>query len=298
MMRSLRNARFRRSTLAAALAASVLGSVAAAPSPKPPPKSAPKKPAPPAVSKYRQHILQMLKVSAPGDEYFGRLKMSYLGIDNTFRDESVRAGAYTTDSRIVSQVNFAEEALRQWYNRYPHDPQLPRSFFLAYAMYRKIWTQPGQNEAWVYLHLIEERWPSSYFGKLVKKDQTGFTEHYFMDPSPCPATEAPSSTPSPGGRRSRPTPTPSPTPTPTPPPPTPTPAPGQPAIDILPVPCYTPAPPTPSPTPSVVPSATPTIQASGSPHPFPSGALTPTPRISSTPSPAPTKSPQKYKKNQ
>jgi len=102
------------SVLAAAVAACILGSVAAAPASKPPSKPAPKKPNPPAVSKFRRHQLEMLKVSAPGDEYFGQLKMSYLGIENTFHDESIRAGAYTTDSRIISQVDFAEDALRQW----------------------------------------------------------------------------------------------------------------------------------------------------------------------------------------
>ena len=230
----------------------------------------------------------MMRVSAPGDEYFGRLKLSYLGIDNTFRDESIRAGAYTTDSHIISQVNFAEDALRDWYKRYPKDPQLPRSYFLAYAMYKKIWTQPGQTEAWTYLHIIRQRWPSSYFGKLVLKDMTGFVEHYFMEPQPCPS-EAPTQSPLPGGRRPPPSPTPFVTPVPSP---TPTPAPGQPAVEILPVPCYTPIPtPSPTPVPTIGPTVAPTAipsglpAATGSPVPLPTGLLTP------TPSPAPTRTP-------
>ena len=228
----------------------------------------------------------MLRVSAPGDEYFGRLKMSYLGIDNTFRDESIRAGAYTTDSHIISQVDFAEEALRDWANRYPKDPQLARSYFLAYAMYRKIWTQPGQNRAWQYLHIIEQKFPTSYFGKLIKKDLVGFTEHYFMEPQPCPSP-VPTDSAAPG-RRGAPTPSPTPVPTPVPTV-TPSPGPGQPVLDILPVPCYTPIPPTPSPTPvpSIVPSAVPTARPSGAPSPLPTGLLTPTPM------PAPTRSPQR-----
>lgn len=271
------------SFLAAAAAACVLGSVAAAPTSKPPAKPAPKGPKAPAVSKFRQHQLDMMKVSAPGDEYFGRLKLSYLGIDNTFRDESIRAGAYTTDSHIISQVDFAEDALRGWANRYPKDPQLARSYFLAYAMYRKIWTQPGQTKAWQYLHIIEQRFPSSYFGKLVKKDLIGFTEHYFMEPQPCPSPEP---TLSPGARRPPPTPSPTPSPVPTP---TASPAPGQPAVEVLPVPCYTPIPPTPSPTP------VPTIAPSALPTALPSGLLTPTPlpstHPSATPSPLPTRTP-------
>jgi hypothetical protein len=290
----------------------VLGSVAAAPTSKPPAKPAPSGPKPPAVSKFRQHQLDMMKVSAPGDEYFGRLKLSYLGINNTFRDESIRAGAYTTDSHIISQVDFAEDALRGWANHYPKDPQLARSYFMAYTMYRKIWTEPGQTKAWQYLHIIEQRFPSSYFGKLIKKDLVGFTEHYFMEPQPCPSVE-PSQSPLPGGRRPPPTPSPTPSPVPTV---TPSPAPGQPAVEVLPVPCYTPIPPTPSPTPvpTIGPSALPTAlpsgmpTAHGSPVPLPSGLLTPTPlpslrpsltpsplpaRTPSAPSPAPTRSPKR-----
>ena len=243
----------------------------------------------------------MMKVSAPGDEYFGRLKLSYLGINNTFRDESIRAGAYTTDSHIISQVDFAEDALRVWANHYPKDPQLARSYFMAYTMYRKIWTEPGQTKAWQYLHIIEQRFPSSYFGKLVKKDLIGFTEHYFMEPQPCPSVE-PSQSPLPGGRRPPPTPSPTPSPVPTV---TPSPVPGQPAVEVLPVPCYTPIPPTPSPTPvpTIGPSALPTALPSGvpashgspAPVPLPSGLLTPTPlpsvRPSLTPSPLPTRTP-------
>ncbi len=279
-----------RSIMAAVTAACVLGSVAAAPTSKPPSKPAPRRPKPPAVSRFRQHQLDMMRVSAPGDEYFGRLKLSYLGVDNTFRDESIRAGAYTTDSHIISQVNFAEDALRDWYNRYPKDPQLPRSYFLAYAMYRKIWTQPGQVKAWQYLHIIAARWPGSYFGKLVKKDMVGFVEHYFLEPAPCPS-EAPAESPAPGGRR-RAAPTPSPTPTPVPSP-TPTVGPGQPSVEQLPVPCYTPVPPTPSPAP--IPSIAPTIVPTTAPSALPTGLLTPTPlpstHPSTTPSPVPTRTP-------
>ncbi len=237
----------------------------------------------------------MMRVSAPGDEYFGRLKLSYLGVDNTFRDESIRAGAYTTDSHIISQVNFAEDALRDWYNRYPKDPQLPRSYFLAYAMYRKIWTQPGQVKAWQYLHIIAARWPGSYFGKLVKKDMVGFVEHYFLEPAPCPSA-APTQSPSPGRRWSAPTPSPTPPPTPIPSP-TPTAAPGQPSVELLPVPCYTPIPPTPSPTPipSIAPTALPSALPTGllTPTPLPSARVSPSP----LPSPLPTRTPLVVRKH-
>ena len=42
--------------------------------------------------------------SAPGDEYFGRMKISYLGIDNTYKDGAISAGAYTTDPQAYRET--------------------------------------------------------------------------------------------------------------------------------------------------------------------------------------------------
>lgn len=262
------------SVTAAAFAALTVGSIALAGAPvsKKPAGShtdahgTSKKKDPP-ISKWQQHVDQMLKVSAPGDEYFGHMKMSYLGINNTFRDDLIRAGAYTTDPRMVGQIHWADDALLSWAKKYPNDPQLARSYFLAFLMYRKIWIQEYQQKAWDYAHIVLKKWPDSYFGKTLKKDLAiGFTEHYFATPVAC--ADLPSGSPSPNAKSTA-SPVPSPSPT-----LTPTPAPGQPKTDVLPVPCTTPSP---------------------TPTPIPTGSLTPAPSSpptsSSTPTPTPTPSP-------
>ena len=208
------------------------------------------------------------------------MKLSYLGINNTFRDEAVRSGAYTTDPGIISRVEFADEALRAWSSKYPGDPQLPRSYFLGIQVMRKIYTQPMQDRAWQVMQSLVNDFPSSYFGKVMKKSlSVGFTEHYFAVPLPCP-TPAPTLPP-----RARPTPPP---PTPTPPPPTPTPGPNQPKVVVMIPPCVVV---TPSPSPTVAPTATPpnwplpgfgTPRATGSPAPIPSGTITPQPTTQPT----------------
>ena len=280
------NARFRSMKRAFALVctSALLLGVAA------PPKSPAGKPAgkpaaaAPKLSKWQQHIQETLHNAAPGDEYFGRLKMSYLGINNTFRDESVRAGDYTTDPRIIARVSFAQEALNDWARRYPRDPQLARSYFLGFQMFRKIWTREYQESAWSAANLVVRKFPSSFFGKSLKSSlKIGFTEHYFATPVACDEPE-PSPTPAAGGHRGQPTPSPTPSPTPTPTP-TPTPAPGQPKVEILPVPCLTPTPsPTPSPTPTPTPTATPKGMTPA-PSASPSGAASGTPAASPTPTP-------------
>jgi hypothetical protein len=252
----------------------------------PPPKKKaadPPRPAP-KLSKWQLHVLEVMHDAAPGDEYFGRLKLSYLGINNTFHDEATRAGAYTTDPRIISRVAFADEALQAWSQKYPRDPQLARSYFLGFEMFRKIWTQEYQQRAFDYANLVVKRFPTSYFAKALRSSlKIGFTEHYFAVPVPCGVVV--DVTPTPGGRRGEPAPTPTPTATPTPVP-TATPQPGQPKVEILPVPCLTP---TPSPTPSPTPTPTPTATPKGmTPAPTPSSTPAPNAIPSSIPVPTPT----------
>lgn len=200
--------------------------------------------------------------SAPGDEYFGRMKMSYLGIDNTAHDVAIEAGAYTIDPGLIAKVMFADEALHQWEHRYPGDPQLARSYFLMIEVLRKIYTMPAQHLAWAYMQHLMHAYPNTYFAKLIRADVSlGFTEHWFAVAQVCPP---PLPTPNP---RARPTPTPTPTPTPEPTDtPTPTP-PGQPKVDVITPPCVqaTPTPPVkeeesplPQEMPSESPSPTPT----------------------------------------
>jgi len=45
-----------------------------------------------AKSKWAHVQCMQFNNSAPGDEYFGRMKMSYLGIDNTYKDGAISAG--------------------------------------------------------------------------------------------------------------------------------------------------------------------------------------------------------------
>jgi hypothetical protein len=192
-------------------------------------------------SKYARQQCENYTHSAPGDEYFGRMKMSYLGINNTFHDETIRAGDYTTDTGIISKVAFADEALEAWSHKYPGDPQLARSYFLAIVMYKKIYTYDAQRKAWTYMHVLTSRFPATYFGKLEKADLAkGFTEHYFADAQMCP-------TPLPSGVTVPPVPTPT---------DTPAPAPGQPKVDLITPPCIQPSPP-PTEAPMAAPSASP-----------------------------------------
>jgi hypothetical protein len=182
-----------------------------------------------AKSKWAHLQCEDFNSSAPGDEYFGRMKMSYLGIDNTYKDGAVSAGAYTTDSRLISKLDFATEALRRWAAKYPDDPQLPRSYFLGVQVLRKVYTQPEQETAWEFMQVLVTRYGTTYFGKTMKSAIShGYTEHWFALAQICP-------TPLPLGVGVMPEVTPNVTPTPSP-------APGHPAVVLITPPCVQPSP--------------------------------------------------------
>ena len=136
-------------------------SVASTPSPSPTP---PKRPA--KLSKWQQHERDLFENSAPADEYFGRWKMSFLGIDNTFRDAAISSGDHTTDSNIAHKVALAEDALDAWARKYPRDPQLARSFYLAAITERKIWLQANQERAWRVPHPTRKSLRRDVFRKI------------------------------------------------------------------------------------------------------------------------------------
>jgi hypothetical protein len=183
--------------------------------------------------------------------------MSYLGMNNTFRDASISSGDHTTDPKIAAKIVLAEDALEDWARKYPRDPQLARTYYLATVVERKIWLQPNQDRAWTYLHRLVTLFPDSYFGKHLKADLAiGFTEHYYAAALSCvPPADV-----------SEPTPTPAPSPTPV------TLEPGR-KLLVLPQPCI----PVPSPSPS--PSPTPVATLTPQPDLLPVPAASATPAV-------------------
>lgn len=197
------------------------------------------------------------------------MKLSYLGINNTFKDMSVEAGEYTTNPSIIAKINFASEALAKWSAKYPGDPDLARSYYLGVLVLRKVYTQPMQAQAWQYIQYIIHHFPNTFFSKtMLASIKGGFTEHWFGEAQPCQVpgvdpTAAPSAAPS---------------------------KPGQPSIDILAPPCIQAA--TPEPAAEETPTPTPAPRGRNAPAPVvtnpPATSLPPTnasPAASASPSP-------------
>lgn len=70
---------------------------------------------------------------APADEYFGRLKLSILGVRNLVYDIDARADNASEDvaATFCHKLILAEDALRDWQAKYPDDTWVPK---FGYAM--------------------------------------------------------------------------------------------------------------------------------------------------------------------
>ena len=110
------------------------------------------------------------KKVAPADEYFGRLKLSILGIRNTIKDlgmkadyEPVKAGS------ILGSAVLAEDALQDWQRKYPLDPWIPKTAFSLALLYGKIPTDTGQKRAKGTIKWLIARYPSSSFSRTGRE---------------------------------------------------------------------------------------------------------------------------------
>ncbi len=75
---------------------------------------------------------------APADEYFGRMKLSILGISNTIHDTKLRESFDPANAAAnFDKLSLAEDALEDWSRKYPHDTWLPGK---AYYMSHEFWT--------------------------------------------------------------------------------------------------------------------------------------------------------------
>lgn len=244
---------------------------ATTPSPAPSAKPTHK---PTALTKAQQAKINEMKASAPADEYFGRMKLSFLGIDNTFRDQAIRAGDHSVNPTVTGPVGWAEDALHAWEQKYAKDPQLARTYYLAFLVDSKIWLVDFQQRATRYLVSLSQKFPHTFFGKQAKADLAkGMTINYYAQPLPCDSAAAAAMTPAP----------------------TPTADPRHNIkVNAIAVPCFTP-PPSPLPLPSVsaLVSASPSPMLSPPPTASPSPMASPLPMASPSPtgSPSPSASP-------
>ena len=152
----------KRLLLSAALVTFVTSAASA--NPTAPHAPAPAKPVIPVV-----HVLTY-KV-APADEYFGRLKMSILGIRNTIKDDGLKVDADPTQAPgVISSVAMTEDALHDWEAKYPRDTWLPHSLWTLERLYAKIDSDAARAKAKATMMWLVHDYPNSPQGKVGKTE--------------------------------------------------------------------------------------------------------------------------------
>jgi len=138
----------------------------------------------------RQAAMRLL---APGDEYFGPLKQSIIGIRNTLRDLGLRYDVnHDISKQTFASAQLTERSIRDWQKKYPKDGQLPRAVFLLQRLYTKVLSQESRDRA-----RSTAQWLSSDFSRSPQARQLGKTlamEHL----TPLPAVTPDATTSGPG----------------------------------------------------------------------------------------------------
>jgi hypothetical protein len=135
---------------------------------------------------------------APADEYFGKLKMSILGIRNTIRDQGLKvdyepAKAETTFNAMA----LTEDAIHDWQRKYPCDGWLPGTVFALEHYWTKIHTADGVKHVHATFAWLRRDWSKN---KMVAVAQREDASASIAAPiAVAPGGAAPTAAPAPAG---------------------------------------------------------------------------------------------------
>jgi hypothetical protein len=108
---------------------------------------------------------------APADEYFGRLKMSILGIRNTIKDQGLRVDVDSTKANsTLGTIALTEDAVHDWEHKYPCDSWLPRTIYALELFYAKIHTEYGVKRVRYVSSWLHRDFPKSEIARLRLKE--------------------------------------------------------------------------------------------------------------------------------
>lgn len=127
---------------------------------------------------------------APADEYFGKLKMSVLGMRNTINDLSrkIEASPEKAES-IFANTDYLEDSIHDWQKKYPKDSWLPRYVYNLAHLYGKVPSEEGRTRAKKTMAWLVERYPHSEQAKSGREELASGTVG--MPPAPPAAGTVP-----------------------------------------------------------------------------------------------------------
>jgi TolA-binding protein len=108
---------------------------------------------------------------APLDEYFGRMKLSPLGINNTIHDTNLRVKYDSANAgRYYQSLAWAEDALYDWARKYPNDTWLPgRAYYMSHVFWQ-MHTADGDAAAQRCRTMLFTEFHSSHWAALAENE--------------------------------------------------------------------------------------------------------------------------------
>jgi len=108
-------------------------------------------------------------IDAPVDEYFGRQKISTLGIDNMIRDTDQRESSDPTmAARLYGGLMTAEDALEDWAVKYPHDSWIPKRAYEMSHLFWRMHSAEASAAADRCRNLLLTQFPTSRYAALAQ----------------------------------------------------------------------------------------------------------------------------------
>jgi hypothetical protein len=114
-----------------------------------------------------QAFAQPANQLAPADRYFGQLQMSILGVRNSLHDLSLRIDAHPNESsQVYDKAVLVEDSLRDWSQKFPNDPWIPKFVYSLAELYRKIDTEDARVRKNDTLDWLITSYPASDYSKM------------------------------------------------------------------------------------------------------------------------------------
>jgi hypothetical protein len=134
--------------------------------------SAPAPAKPPAAKPIVPHVVFLKYKVAPADEYFGKLKLSILGIRNTIKDMGLKADADPAHAVnvVMGSVGLTEDAMRDWEKKYPQDSWIPPAILSLERLYAKVDSDVARERAKFVMVWLVHDYPKSVPAKIGQKE--------------------------------------------------------------------------------------------------------------------------------
>lgn len=100
---------------------------------------------------------------APADRYFGKMKMSILGVRNSINDLTATISLNPESfNSVIHKAEMVEDVLHDWATQYPTDPWLPKYTHSLVVLYQKC-HETGDIHRLRTQDWLNEKFPDSTF---------------------------------------------------------------------------------------------------------------------------------------